>query len=637
MSEPISPVSDSMGAVERVFALRDEELEAYRARRAYRLHVQVIPGLRLAGFVLLTLVALVYDVVRAVPVPWGAWAVLLGVNMGYSLCAWAALRLWYRYKARLDLTLLFHHLDVLVWLFTLHHVEHAQLMLAIFLLARVGDTVGFGFRRTLYFTHYVILVYLAYLAALSWLGVVLDWPERLLVALAMYALGCYIALAARTVDRLHMRTIAAMRQGRRLVHALNVRTQELQSQSVELRRAREDAEAANQAKSAFLATMSHEIRTPMNGVIGMTDLLQHSRLDERQREYVDVIRSSGESMLGIINDILDYSKIEAGKMELDLRPMALRPVLKACVDMLLPRARSEGLNFRVQVDADVPRWVRGDRLRLRQVLTNLLSNAIKFTGQGEVCLAVSVVPLGAEQTGVGVRFEVRDTGIGMSAEQLGRLFRPFTQAEPRTASEFGGTGLGLAISRRLVQAMGGDISVESSLGEGSRFQFTLPMAALDVEEPPAPLPPAVATVEQVPAAAGGAPADGSGARLRILLAEDNLVNQKVALFTLNRLGYQADIAQNGREVVEAVARQRYDVVLMDVQMPVMDGLAATREIMRRWTPGQRPVIVGLSANAMEEDHEAGRQAGMADYLSKPFNIDDLKAVLARVEQQLPHD
>jgi CheY-like chemotaxis protein len=270
------------------------------------------------------------------------------------------------------------------------------------------------------------------------------------------------------------------------------------------------------------------------------------------------------------------------------------------------------------------------------VLTNLLSNAIKFTEHGEVCLEVSLASHRAAQGEVGVHFAVRDTGIGMSPEQMGRLFRPFTQAESRTASDFGGTGLGLAISRRLVQAMGSDIDVHSAVGQGSQFTFTLALAV--VEEPqligvPVQDESALATPMPAPLTPAGE-ADRVG--LRILLAEDNLVNQKVAVFSLNRLGYQADIVQNGREAVEAVARQRYDVVLMDVQMPEMDGLAATRAIVEQWGPEQRPVIVGLSANAMQEDVAAGQRAGMSEYLSKPFNIDDLKAVLTRVEHQLHH-
>ncbi|MDR2770573.1 MAG: response regulator [Clostridiales Family XIII bacterium] len=386
------------------------------------------------------------------------------------------------------------------------------------------------------------------------------------------------------------------------------------------------AEAANQAQRDFLARMSHEIRTPMNGVIGMTLLAKTAPSEQRRLEYIEKIHLSASLLLGIINDILDFSKIEAGKMEVESVPFHVREIVENVRDLILPKADEKHLRLEISVDASVPAMMMGDGLRLSQILLNLLGNAVKFTRQGGITLR-----LWAEATGDGLlrlHCTVRDTGIGMDAQQLENILKPFTQADSSTARKFGGTGLGLSISKALVEMMGGRLTVKSAPDAGSEFCFSVVFAPYDAD---------TAEEESV--------ASEENAHLRydgcsLLIVEDNEINQVVAETMLSEMGFSIDIADYGRKGVDAFLRKAYDLIFMDIRMPIMDGLAAAQEIRRteaEWalsgansTRAPRVPIIAMTANAMREDRELSREAGMDGHISKPIDIAEIRSVLYKV-------
>ncbi|MGD0299360.1 MAG: ATP-binding protein [Bryobacteraceae bacterium] len=409
--------------------------------------------------------------------------------------------------------------------------------------------------------------------------------------------------------------------------------QELERKNEELEAALATAREATQLRSRFLANMSHEIRTPMNGVLGMTDFLLGTKLTDEQQEFADSIKRSADALLALINDILDLSKIEAGKLRLDRVRFQLGATIAEIASMFAVEARAKGLQFVSSIPPDFPRVVVGDPGRLRQVLRNLLGNALKFTDRGEI--GVHAELLNEATNVIQVRFTVHDTGIGMPADQQSRLFESFTQGDGSSTRRHGGTGLGLAISKQLVELLGGEIGVASQPGEGSRFWFTASFGKAAPGAMPAPKP-AVRDAVIRPASQAPVPVPpprpqkpvALATHLRVLLAEDNEINQRITLRLLEKLGVPADAVVNGREAVQALEKRKYDLVLMDCQMPDMDGFEATA-IVRSREVGTHTPICALTANAMEGDRERCLAAGMDDYISKPVGLEKLQKAVDR--------
>jgi signal transduction histidine kinase/ActR/RegA family two-component response regulator len=369
------------------------------------------------------------------------------------------------------------------------------------------------------------------------------------------------------------------------------------------------AEDAHHIKDLFLTNMSHEIRTPMNGLLGMASLLSQTTLNKEQNNYVDNIRSCGDTLLTVINNILDFSAIETGKITLDEKVTDLRSLVEEVIEMFISRTSKAGVQLHFELSPDVPNRVITDKGRLRQILINLVVNSVKFTGQGEIKIRIAHADAGSIQTKgeqIGLGFEVSDTGSGIDPEPLDQLKQFFARTDPATRP-YGGTGLGLILCDRLVHLLNGRIRVWSEPGQGSRFNFTILAKPAPQKAPPAAAEPLPRLAEKYP--------------LRILLAEDNPINRQLAVMILDKMGYSCGVAENGKEVLDQLQKEPYDLIFMDIQMPEMDGLEATRRIRRG--RGKQPVIIAMTANTTRKDRDECLTEGMNDFLSKPVHLDEL--------------
>lgn len=595
------------------FILDPEKAAREQLAQRRRLNLLRFPVLRLVGSVLLVLTVALHNHLLLGSSAWLPIAWLAVIIFGYAAISWLALWLFYTRSRHLDLGIAFLAGDLPIWTTAIYFSGAEQSWMFFILILRVADQMHTNFRRALAFCHAAALSYAGMLLYVAWFdGRPLDWPSALTKLAFVYSAGLYLSLTTQPAESIRRRLHRAIRVARDSI-------QRLEAQSLELKIAKEQAEASNRAKSKFLANVSHELRTPLNAISGLSDLLNDEIPTADRRKYLQTIRSSSDTLLALIDELLDLARVESGALEPETAPFNLRESTESCCALLQPEATAKGLDLSCSVDVSCPERLVGDGKRIHQVLVNLLTNAVKFTTTGSVRLTVEASPLRPETSEI--RFSVTDTGPGIPADKISGLFSAFSQLDSSTTRTQKGVGLGLTISKSLAELMGGTIRVESQVGRGSVFHFVVP-CRLERRAVPIREDPRTTAVTRTEPAGG----------LRILVGEDDRVNQLVIHLMLKKLGYESELVSNGREVLDRLHHASYDLILLDVQMPEMDGFETTRRIRRDQNIQSQPWITAVTASALEQERAACFAAGMDDHITKPIQLEMLAEAIQRAQR-----
>jgi signal transduction histidine kinase/DNA-binding response OmpR family regulator len=584
--------------------LDPEEAERQKALRTRHLDTRVVPRVRVAGFALMLGLVALHQRFILDAFSWTELVRVAAILEGYALAAWVMLTVWYGRPGARRLPIIFLFTDILAVIFVIYVTGGDRSWLFVILAVRPADIpLQLSRRQVLAFVHVSVGSYVALLLYLGGVeGRDIAWPAALVKVAILYYVNGYLALMLLTGARLRQHTADAVRLARSLIPRLE--------------EARKEAEAANQAKTEFLARVTHELRTPLNGIIVSAHLMQGTDLTPEQRRHVATMDAAAAALMGTINKVLDLSKIEADKLVLERTAFGLRDVLARAVAALASEAQRKGLALTSAVAQDVPVCLTGDPTCLREILVNLVGNAVKFTEHGSVHVGVTLGQVADDR--VTLEFSVADTGIGIAADKQSMIFERFAQADDFTTRRYGGTGLGLPIATQLVQLMDGRLSVESKPGEGSRFTFTaqFQLGSSQAGDGSLSVRPSVLR---------------SARPRRVLLVEDHPVNQEVAMRLLEGWGHVVTITESGPAALAALADRPFDLVLMDVQMPYMDGILTTKEIRRReQVSGLHTPIIALTAHGTTADRERCLVAGMDDFISKPLDAQTLFQTIERV-------
>jgi signal transduction histidine kinase/CheY-like chemotaxis protein len=586
------------------FILDPVEARRRKRQRERLFNLYQIPALRIAGFTILAVLLLLYDLEFARSFDLRSYLRVVAWMALYAFLSWLLLLLFYGKLGRVDLGFVLLNTDVLLFLVALDHTGGQQLWLTGLLLARVADQTNTSFRRAFYFNNLIAVGFVGYLLYRHRVeGLPVAWKPSLIVALILWLVGTYISLTARAAERLQDRTRGAIHRARALVA-------ELQGTATQLVNARAEAEAANGAKSDFVASVSHELRTPMNGVLGLTELLLESELTAEQKEHLLLVHSSASSLLGLLNDLLDFSKIEAGKLELDIQELRPGELVEDALKLPGIRAAEKGLELASVIDPRVPAVVAGDAGRFRQMVINLVGNAIKFTAAGEVVVSLTKERLGEGR--VTLCLAVRDTGIGIPPERHAAVFGAFSQADASIGRKYGGTGLGLAITARIARLMGGDVAVESVAGGGSTFRVTVSFQMVAGAEPSTPRL-----------------AEVSLASRRALVVDDNETQRGILQATLRLWGIESEAVATGSaalaRIVECRGERRFHLILLDSGLPGPAGPSLADEI--RQLQGGGSLILMLPSVGVRGDAARRQRLGAAATLCKPIKRSELLAAV----------